>query len=55
MEYREQGIAAGGNEWKSDLLAILSLVAAGAISGLAAGYVSHLMLDAGTPKGLPLL
>ena len=28
---------------------------AGAIPGAAAGYVSHLLLDAGTPMGLPLI
>lgn len=33
---------------------LLSL-AAGAIPGLVAGYASHLVLDALTPKGLPLI
>ena len=28
---------------------------AGALVGLVAGYASHLVLDAGTPRGLPLL
>ena len=28
---------------------------AGAVTGVVAGYVSHLMLDARTPRGLPLL
>lgn len=28
---------------------------AGALVGLVAGYTSHLVLDAGTPRGLPLL
>ena len=28
---------------------------AGVLVGLVAGYASHLVLDAGTPKGLPLL
>jgi membrane-bound metal-dependent hydrolase YbcI (DUF457 family) len=28
---------------------------AGFLNGLAAGYVSHLILDAGTPRGIPLL
>jgi len=28
---------------------------AGAVSGLVPGYLSHLVLDAGTPKGIPLL
>jgi hypothetical protein len=28
---------------------------AGFLNGLAAGYVSHLVLDAGTPRGIPLL
>ena len=30
-------------------------LAAGAMAGIAAGYASHLLLDAGTPMGLPLL
>ena len=30
-------------------------LAAGAMAGVAAGYASHLLLDAGTPMGLPLL
>lgn len=31
------------------------LLAAGAVVGLPAGYASHLVLDARTPKGLPLI
>lgn len=30
-------------------------LAAGVVAGLAGGYVSHLVLDAGTPRGLPFL
>jgi len=30
-------------------------LAAGFLAGLGAGYVSHLVLDASTPRGLPLL
>jgi len=30
-------------------------LAAGVTNGLAAGYISHLVLDAGTPRGLPML
>jgi len=30
-------------------------IAAGAMAGVAAGYASYLLLDAGTPRGLPLL
>ena len=30
-------------------------IVAGAMAGAAAGYVSHLLLDAATPRGLPLL
>lgn len=37
------------------LLSCLALAIAGALAGLAAGYASHVLLDAGTPKGLPLL
>ena len=28
---------------------------AGFVNGLAAGYISHLVLDAGTPRSIPLL
>jgi membrane-bound metal-dependent hydrolase YbcI (DUF457 family) len=28
---------------------------AGLLNGMAAGYVSHLILDADTPRGIPLL
>ncbi|MGC9985515.1 MAG: metal-dependent hydrolase [Polyangia bacterium] len=35
--------------------AVLLLLAAGLLSGFAAGYVSHLALDATTPRSLPLL
>jgi hypothetical protein len=34
---------------------VLWRLAAGALSGLAAGYASHLVLDFFTPRGLPLL
>jgi len=37
------------------LAELLCRLAAGAIPGIAAGYVSHLVLDADTPRGLPLL
>jgi hypothetical protein len=30
-------------------------IAAGIPIGTAAGYVSHLVLDAGTPRGIPLI
>jgi hypothetical protein len=36
------------------LQAIASRIAAGMLVGLAAGYLSHLLLDSHTPKGLPL-
>jgi len=35
--------------------AMFWLLAAGFAAGLAAGYASHLMLDATTPRGLPLI
>lgn len=34
---------------------IVFRLGAGAIPGLIAGYVSHVALDAGTPKGLPII
>ncbi len=37
-----------------EVAALLVQAAVGYIVGLAAGYASHLVLDAGTPKGLPL-
>jgi membrane-bound metal-dependent hydrolase YbcI (DUF457 family) len=37
------------------ILETLSRIAAGGLSGLGAGYLSHLLLDGGTPNGLPLL
>ena len=36
-----------------DLLEKLCYILAGGVPGLAAGYLSHLVLDAGTVKGLP--
>jgi hypothetical protein len=50
---------AGPNSWLSELwLTICELfwrAAAGFANGLAAGYLSHLVLDAGTPRSIPLL
>jgi len=37
------------------LAEILLRLWAGAVVGLAVGYGSHLLLDAGTPRGLPLI
>lgn len=37
------------------LLAALCRVAAGAVSGLGGGYISHLACDLSTPMGIPLL
>lgn len=37
------------------ILASLWQMAAGALAGALAGYLSHLALDATTPKGLPLV
>jgi len=39
--------------WKAEEL--FWRLAAGFANGLAAGYVSHLALDAGTPRSIPLL
>ncbi len=38
-----------------DLFALLWRLAAGFANGLAAGYISHLALDAVTPRSIPLL
>lgn len=57
------------NAWRSSLKAqadaafkcgkigqgYLFLIAAGAVTGFVAGYLSHLALDATTPRGLPLV
>jgi len=37
------------------VLEIFFRIAAGSISGLSAGYLSHLFLDGGTHKGLPII
>lgn len=37
------------------LVEILCRIAAGALAGIAGGYISHLALDATTPMGLPIL
>ncbi len=34
---------------------LICRIVAGAMAGAAAGYASHLLLDAATPRGLPLL
>jgi hypothetical protein len=34
---------------------LLLRMAAGVLTGAAAGYVSHLLLDAVTPRGIPLI
>jgi len=38
-----------------DIFAFVLRMAAGFTSGLGAGYLSHLALDSGTPKGLPVI
>lgn len=37
------------------IMEVLFRVAAGAVAGFGVGYLSHLALDATTPRGLPLL
>jgi hypothetical protein len=39
----------------AQLEALLWYLLAGAVVGLMAGYASHLILDAGTTRGLPLV
>ncbi len=41
--------------WASLAEELFWKIAVGFASGIAAGYVSHLMLDAATPRGIPLL
>jgi membrane-bound metal-dependent hydrolase YbcI (DUF457 family) len=53
QKFRSQGFTLEGL-WHLLLMA-LSHVAAGALSGFVAGYGVHLLQDAGTPRGLPLL
>ena len=51
-------VPAPGQGWQHFLLTIEELMwcfAAGFTNGLAAGYVSHLALDAATPRSIPLL
>jgi membrane-bound metal-dependent hydrolase YbcI (DUF457 family) len=40
---------------RAEWAACLWHFAAGALTGVVAGYASHLVLDAGTPRGLPLV
>lgn len=51
-------VAAPTDQWQHFLLLmqeVLWRLAAGVANGLAAGYVSHLALDAATPRSIPLL
>ncbi len=51
-------VPAPGDRWEHLCLTIQELLlrfAAGFANGLAAGYVSHLALDAATPRSIPLL
>ena len=43
------------NQFIDEIAQIFWLLLAGFLNGLAAGYVSHLALDAFTPRGIPLL
>lgn len=50
--------ARSDSQWRALFYSLIELacrLAAGALAGLAAGYVSHLLLDAATPAGLPLI
>lgn len=38
-----------------ELVALVFTILAGLIGGATVGYISHLVLDSGTPSGLPLL
>lgn len=51
LRERARQCTAAGDDWGALGLNIL----AGLIAGLAAGYVSHLVLDSTTPKSLPIL
>jgi len=52
---REQRVLAGPEELAYSLMETVLRIAAGALTGFVVGYLSHLMLDANTPRGLPLL
>lgn len=45
----------GAERIRCFVLEVVWRLAAGAVIGIAAGYASHLVLDAGTPRGIPLL
>ncbi len=56
--YNQQRTTAGTNVFKDILFTLLEIIlrlAAGFLSGLGAGYLSHLVLDGTTPSGLPVL
>jgi len=56
--YRNIRLASGAEPGKAFLHALAELFwnfVAGLFAGVAAGYLSHLALDAQTPRGLPLL
>jgi hypothetical protein len=55
--YRQQ-VAGEQDPWRRFLLIAAEIaftLAAGAVAGFLAGYASHLVLDATTPAGLPVL
>lgn len=52
---REQGVLSGFDEFLYILAEIMLHIATGTLSGLGAGYFSHLVLDGGTSAGLPIL
>jgi xanthosine utilization system XapX-like protein len=53
---RASGLPLGSDaRRRADWDALVWRFLAGLLAGLVAGYASHLMLDAGTAKGLPLL
>lgn len=61
---RERADAVRANRWRlatdfertmNDLLEYFLRFLAGALDGLLAGYVTHLALDLGTPRGLPII
>lgn len=52
---REQGVLSGLDEFLYILAEIMLRITTGTLSGLSAGYFSHLVLDGRTPAGLPIL
>lgn len=48
-------VVASSQRSQVELVALFWRVLAGALVGFGAGYISHLVLDGGTPRGIPLI